>query len=129
TIARIKPWSAFQRKPLEVKAVRTFTFGHCHGCMRGKIMSKLTFSGIIPNAPVGRFDGINRPYSAEDVMRLRGSFQIRYSLAERGANRLWDLLHSEPYLPSLGAVTGNQAMQMVRAGLQAIYLSGWQVAA
>jgi isocitrate lyase len=92
-------------------------------------MSKLTFSGIIPNAPVGRFDGINRPYSAEDVMRLRGSFQIRYSLAERGANRLWDLLHSEPYLPSLGAVTGNQAMQMVRAGLQAIYLSGWQVAA
>jgi isocitrate lyase len=97
--------------------------------MRGKTMPKLTFSGIIPNAPVGRFDGINRPYSAEDVMRLRGSFQIRYSLAERGANRLWDLLHSEPYLPSLGAVTGNQAMQMVRAGLQAIYLSGWQVAA
>jgi isocitrate lyase len=92
-------------------------------------MSKLTLSGIIPSAPVGRFDGISRPYSAEEVMRLRGSFQVRYSLAERGANRLWELLQSEPYLPSLGAVTGNQAMQMVRAGLQAIYLSGWQVAA
>ena len=92
-------------------------------------MSKLTFSGVIPNAPAGRFDGINRPYTPEDVLRLRGSFQVRYSLAERGANRLWDLLHTLPYLPSLGAVTGNQAMQMVRAGLQAIYLSGWQVAA
>ena len=92
-------------------------------------MSKLTFSGIIPNAPVGRYEGVNRPYSPEDVLRLRGSFQVRYSLAERGANRLWDLLHTLPYLPSLGAVTGNQAMQMVRAGLQAIYLSGWQVAA
>ena len=92
-------------------------------------MSKLTLSGIIPSAPVGRFDGIERPYTPEDVMRLRGSFQIRYSLAERGANRLWELLQSEPYLPSLGAMTGNQAMQMVRAGLQAIYLSGWQVAA
>jgi isocitrate lyase len=97
--------------------------------MKGLAMSKLTLSGIIPSAPVGRFDGISRPYSTEDVMRLRGSFQIRYSLAERGANRLWELLQSEPYLPSLGAVTGNQAMQMVRAGLQAIYLSGWQVAA
>src|SRR5690606_29376793 len=92
-------------------------------------MTKLTFSGIIPNAPVGRYEGVNRPYSPEDVLRLRGSFQVRYSLAERGANRLWDLLHTLPYLPSLGAVTGNQAMQMVRAGLQAIYLSGWQVAA
>src|SRR5512134_1393484 len=92
-------------------------------------MSKLTFSGIIPNAPVGRYEGINRPYSPEDVMRLRGSFQIRYSLAERSANRLWELLHSEPYVPALGAVTGNQAMQMVRGGLKAIYLSGWQVAA
>jgi len=92
-------------------------------------MSKLTFSGIIPNAPVGRYEGINRPYSPEDVMRLRGSFEIRYSLAERSANRLWELLQSEPYVPALGAVTGNQAMQMVRAGLKAIYLSGWQAAA
>jgi isocitrate lyase len=92
-------------------------------------MSKLTMSGIIPSAPVGRFDGIMRPYSPEDVMRLRGSFQVRYSLAERGANRLWLQLLNEPYLAALGAVTGNQAAQMVRAGLQAIYLSGWQVAA
>jgi isocitrate lyase len=92
-------------------------------------MAKLTLSGIIPSAPVGRFDGIERPYSADDVMRLRGSFQIRYSLAERGANRLWLQLTNEPYVAALGAVTGNQAMQMVRAGLQAIYLSGWQVAA
>ena len=92
-------------------------------------MGKLNLSGIIPSAPVGRFDGIRRPYSAEDVMRLRGSFQVRHSLAERAANRLWLQLLNEPYVASLGAVTGNQAMQMVRAGLQAIYLSGWQVAA
>jgi isocitrate lyase len=92
-------------------------------------MTKLNLSGLIPSAPVGRFDGITRPYSAEDVMRLRGSFQVRHSLAERGANRLWLQLLNEPYVAALGAVTGNQAMQMVRAGLQAIYLSGWQVAA
>jgi isocitrate lyase len=92
-------------------------------------MTKLNLSGLIPSAPVGRFDGITRPYSAEDVMRLRGSFQARHSLAERGANRLWLQLLNEPYVAALGAVTGNQAMQMVRAGLQAIYLSGWQVAA
>jgi isocitrate lyase len=92
-------------------------------------MKKLTFAGIIPGAPVGRFDGITRPYSPEEVIRLRGSFQVRHSLAERAANRLWLQLLNEPYVNSLGAVTGNQAMQMVRAGLQAIYLSGWQVAA
>jgi isocitrate lyase len=92
-------------------------------------MTKLTFSGLIPGAPVGRFDGIERPYTPEDVERLRGSFQVRYSLAERGANRLWLQLLNEPYVAALGAVTGNQAMQMARAGLQAIYLSGWQVAA
>ncbi len=92
-------------------------------------MSKLSFNGIIPNAPSGRFNGIERTYSPEDVLRLRGSVQVKHSLAERGANRLWELLHSEPYLPSLGAMTGNQAVQMVRAGMKAIYLSGWQVAA
>jgi isocitrate lyase len=80
-------------------------------------------------APKGRFDGIDRPYEPADVERLRGSFPIRHTLAERGANRLWALLRSEDYVPALGAVTGNQAMQMVRAGLKAIYLSGWQVAA
>src|SRR6266850_140559 len=92
-------------------------------------MSDLTFADLVQGAPIGRFDGIVRPYSPEDVLRLSGSFQVRHSLAERGASRLWQLLHSEPYLPSLGAMTGNQAVQMVRAGLRAIYLSGWQVAA
>jgi isocitrate lyase len=87
------------------------------------------FAALLPNAPVGRFDGIARPYAPADVERLRGSLPIRHTLAERGANRLWELLHGEPYLPCLGAMTGNQAMQMVRAGLKAIYLSGWQVAA
>lgn len=84
---------------------------------------------LIPAAPEGRFDGIRRPYSAEDVARLRGSFPIAHTLAERGAQRLWQLLHERPYVHSLGAMTGNQAMQMARAGLEAIYLSGWQVAA
>jgi isocitrate lyase len=84
---------------------------------------------LIPAAPEGRFDGIRRPYSAEDVARLRGSVQIQHTLAERGAQRLWQLLHERPYVHSLGAMTGNQAMQMARAGLEAIYLSGWQVAA
>ena len=88
-----------------------------------------TFSALVPNAPVGRFDGIERPYTPEEVERLRGSFPISHTLAERGANRLWELLQTEDYVNALGAVTGNQAMQMVRAGLKAIYLSGWQVAA
>ncbi|MBP2161482.1 MULTISPECIES: isocitrate lyase [Asticcacaulis] len=88
-----------------------------------------TFQDLVPNAPDGRFDGITRPYTPEDVLRLRGSFPIHHTLAERGANRLWSLLHTEPFINSLGAMTGNQAMQMVRAGLKAIYLSGWQVAA
>jgi isocitrate lyase len=92
-------------------------------------MKKANFHGMVPSAPVGRFDGIERPYGPEEVERLRGSVPIRHTLAERGANRLWELLQSEPYIPSLGAMTGNQAMQMVRAGLKAIYLSGWQVAA
>lgn len=87
------------------------------------------FDRLIRNAPQGRFDGISRPYSPEDVQRLRGSIEIRYSLAEKGANRLWELLKSEDFVNALGAMTGNQAMQQVRAGLKAIYLSGWQVAA
>jgi isocitrate lyase len=76
-----------------------------------------------------RWRGIVRPYSAEDVVRLRGSIQIEYTLARMGAERLWNLLHSEPYVAALGALTGNQAVQQVKAGLKAIYLSGWQVAA
>jgi isocitrate lyase len=76
-----------------------------------------------------RFEGILRPYSKADVERLRGSVHIEHTLATLGANRLWELLNSEPFVPALGALTGNQAVQMVRAGLKAIYLSGWQVAA
>ncbi len=87
-----------------------------------------SFDQFVP-APPGRFDGIERPYSADDVARLRGSVPIEHSLARRGALRLWELLHEEEPVRALGAVTGNQAMQMVRAGLKAIYLSGWQAAA
>jgi isocitrate lyase len=76
-----------------------------------------------------RWHGIKRDYSANEVRRLSGSVRIAHTLAERGANKLWQLLHSEPYLPTLGALTGNQALQQVKAGLKAIYLSGWQVAA
>src|ERR1019366_1406459 len=68
-------------------------------------------------------------YSPADVVKLRGSIPIEYSLARRGAERLWESLHTEPYIHALGAITGNQAVQMVEAGLKAIYLSGWQVAA
>ncbi|MBP0614912.1 isocitrate lyase [Jiella mangrovi] len=87
------------------------------------------FYNLVPSAPEGRYDNIERPYGVEDVKRLRGSVQIRHTLAENGANRLWQLIHSEDFVNSLGAMTGNQAMQQVRAGLKAIYLSGWQVAA
>jgi len=76
-----------------------------------------------------RWHGIKRGYTAADVVKLRGSVEIKHTLAERGAKRLWELLHSEPYVPALGAMTGCQAVQQVQAGLQAIYLSGWQVAA
>jgi isocitrate lyase len=79
--------------------------------------------------PANRFKGIKRDFTAADVAKLRGSIPIRHTLAELGAQRLWELLHSEPFVRSLGAFTGNQAMQMVKGGLKAIYLSGWQVAA
>jgi len=75
-----------------------------------------------------RWAGVTRGYTAEDVLRLRGSFQIEHTVARMGAERLWHLLRTEPFVRALGAVTGNQAVQMVQAGLQAIYLSGWQVA-
>ena len=88
-----------------------------------------SIADLVPAAPRGRFDGIERPFTSGDVERLRGSVRIQHTLAERGANKLWQLLHSEEYVPALGALSGNQAMQMVRAGLKAIYLSGWQVAA
>ena len=76
-----------------------------------------------------RFRGIVRNYANADVQRLRGSFKVEHTLARLGAQRLWELLHSEDYVAALGALTGNQAVQQVRAGLKAIYLSGWQVAA
>jgi isocitrate lyase len=77
----------------------------------------------------GRWNGVERPYSSEDVRRLHGSVEIKYTLAEMGATRLWQLLHTENYVAALGAQTGAQAIQQVEAGLQAIYVSGWQVAA
>src|ERR1700693_2648615 len=76
-----------------------------------------------------RWKGVERPYTAEDVLRLRGSVQIEHTLARLGAERLWELLQTEPYVNSLGAMTGNQAVQQVKAGLKSIYVSGWQVAA
>jgi isocitrate lyase len=76
-----------------------------------------------------RWAGIQRDFTSADVDRLRGSVRFEYTLARMGAERLWTLLHTEEFVPALGALTGNQAMQMVKAGLKAIYLSGWQVAA
>ena len=76
-----------------------------------------------------RWNGIERPYTAEEVLRLRGSIDIEHTLAKRGSQKLWDLLHTQEYVHALGALTGNQAIQQVKAGLKAIYLSGWQVAA
>jgi isocitrate lyase len=75
-----------------------------------------------------RWKGVKRTYTADDVVRLRGSVQIEHTLAKRGAEKLWNLVNTEPFVNSLGALTGNQAMQQVKAGLKAIYLSGWQVA-
>ena len=78
-----------------------------------------------------RWRGVTRPYTQSDVERLRGSFLVEHSIARHGAECLWNLLHdkNEPYIPALGAMTGNQAVQQVKAGLKAIYISGWQVAA
>ena len=83
----------------------------------------------MPHGDPERFAGIKRDYTPADVAKLSGSFRIKHTLAEMGANRLWHLLKTEPHVNTLGALTGNQAMQQVRAGLKAIYLSGWQVAA
>jgi isocitrate lyase len=77
----------------------------------------------------GRWAGIERPYTQDDVERLRGTVHVEHTLARLGAERLWELLQSKDYVPTLGALTGGQAVQMVKAGLEAIYLSGWQVAA
>ncbi|HEX4447552.1 MAG TPA: isocitrate lyase [Polyangiaceae bacterium] len=92
-------------------------------------MSTATQPAADERLQASRFEGIVRPYSKADVERLRGSVLIEHTLAKLGAKRLWELLHTEAYVPALGALTGNQAVQQVRAGLKAIYLSGWQVAA
>jgi isocitrate lyase len=84
---------------------------------------------LSPDFEARRWQGIARDFTREDVDRLSGSVRIRHTLAERGARRLWELMHTEPYVAALGALTGNQALQQVKAGLRAIYLSGWQVAA
>src|SRR3954447_5473158 len=76
-----------------------------------------------------RWDGVERTYSLGDVQRLQGSVVPEHTLARRGAKKLWQLFQTEPFVPALGALTGNQAVQQVRAGLKAIYVSGWQVAA
>src|SRR5204863_1723906 len=81
------------------------------------------------NEANARWRGITRPYSSTDVERVRGSLRIEHTLARRGAEKLWRLLQNEDYVAELGALTGNQAMQQIRAGLKAIYVSGWQVAA
>jgi isocitrate lyase len=87
-------------------------------------------SGLGGGAPQpGRFDGIRRDYTPADVARLAGSFRVQHTLADMGARRLWSLLKNEPFVNTLGALTGMQAVQQVKAGLKAIYLSGWQVAA
>src|SRR5882762_10284170 len=75
-----------------------------------------------------RWSGVTRPYSYSDVLRLRGSIQIEYTLARLGAERLWNLMHADAYVPALGAITGNQAIEMVQAGLKAIYGSAFHVA-
>ena len=76
-----------------------------------------------------RWQGIKRGYTADDVVRLRGSLKIEHTLAKTGADKLWNLVNNEAYVSTLGALTGGQAMQQVKAGIKAIYLSGWQVAA
>jgi len=88
-----------------------------------------TVEEIQKNWASARWQGIERPYNAEDIERLRGTAKIEYSLADAGARRLWNMLYTDDYLPALGALTGNQAIQQVEAGLKVIYVSGWQVAA
>ncbi len=97
--------------------------------MRPTPITHFAPDGLGAGSDPERFAGILRDYTQADVARLAGSFRIRHTLAEMGAARLWHLLRTEPYVHTLGALTGNQALQQVKAGLKAIYLSGWQVAA
>ena len=89
----------------------------------------VNFYDLVPSAPRGRFDNVKRSYTTRDVQRLKGSLDIKYTLAETTANRLWEMINGKGFVNALGAMSGNQAVQMVRAGLKSIYLSGWQVAA
>jgi len=101
--------------------------------MNHRTHGRKSSNGKRPNGHAGKNDarwaGIERPYTPADVERLRGTVKLDYTLARLGAERLWQLMHSQPYVHALGALTGNQAVQMVQAGLQAVYVSGWQVAA
>ncbi|MBJ27124.1 MAG: isocitrate lyase [Alphaproteobacteria bacterium] len=92
-------------------------------------MSVNSFKTLVSAEDSNRFEGIKRNYTPEQVNKLRGSLPVQYTLAEYAANKLWSLIKNEPYVNALGAMTGGQSVQMVRAGLKAIYLSGWQVAA
>src|SRR6201984_2803979 len=87
------------------------------------------FGTMLVSTEQKRWQSIKRAYAPADVRRLRGSLKIEYTVARKGAERLWNLLQTEPYVAALGAMTGNQAIQQVRAGLKAVYVSGWQVAA
>src|SRR5512135_1612911 len=92
-------------------------------------MNAVTRLNPLTDVHARRFDGITRPYTQSQVDKLRGTIKIEYTLARLGAMRLWELLNTRDYVPTLGALTGGQAVQMVRAGLEALYISGWQVAA
>ena len=98
------------------------TDGDTETCSRGA-------EKMWPCADPGRWDGVRRDYGVAEMRRLTGSIRIRHTLAEMGARKLWKLLQTEDYVPTFGAFTGNQAVQHAKAGLKAIYLSGWQVAA
>ena len=111
-------------KTIEEKAAEICARLSCHEVQTDELDDLLTGWEQDP-----RWKGIVRPYTAEEVLKLRGNLDVEYTFARVGAERLWILLHNEDYVPALGALTGNQAVQQVEAGLQAIYLSGWQVAA
>src|SRR5918999_706153 len=102
--------------------------GPAVGEQEGGTMSGAGGNGARRNSD-DRWAGIERPYTKADIERLRGRFHVEHTVARLGAERLWELMHAEPYVPALGALTGAQAVQMVKAGLKAIYVSGWQVAA
>ena len=120
--------SVSTRRAVSVSACDFLTWIEPLISKRRRLMSDM-WRVIVPDASADRYAGIIRPYAFEEVQKLRGSIEISHTLAHRGANRLWRLLKRRDYVPALGAVTGNQAVQMARAGLKAIYLSGWQVAA